>query len=344
MQGYFKQAAGPFKPAPPASMRPAAPVKPAPPASMRPAGPAIVPGDKQPLQIGQALEQQRTGVRNWLAEIGQKVEQLDAKSLGQLNTDLSRLAQTLHRNVRYNLDKASSVKLAADIFDETSPVESLREPATDQSHPASRTLGPGSHLAQISMSLEKIIEDWKPVEFHAKELDASDRLDRGTEIFLERLTDAHNSTMLVLRKSRELASQSPVSTAALLDSLQKSANLLDQAGTESALQASEGIDAALTDVDASITEAQVVDRLGKVADLLDASGHVEAAALIDTIIKDAVELPKIPSRFESREELYDSAAHNRDTMWENVKSEVAENRKEHHLTTMRGTAPSLSTR
>lgn len=87
-----------------------------------------------------------------------------------------------------------------------------------------------------------------------------------------------------------------------------------------------------------------LSRLSKVADLLDTEGQVEAANILDTIIKDAAELPNYPSRMETRQELYDAPKHNRETMWEVTKKEVALNRKDHHLETMQPKADTLSTR
>lgn len=93
-----------------------------------------------------------------------------------------------------------------------------------------------------------------------------------------------------------------------------------------------------------ISESALLHTLSKVATIFDEAGLVEAADVLDTIVKDAAELPKYPSRMETRQELYDAPANNRETMWEITQKEIAENRKEHHLETMRPHAESLSTR
>lgn len=88
----------------------------------------------------------------------------------------------------------------------------------------------------------------------------------------------------------------------------------------------------------------ILERLLKVADLFDGEGALEAASIIDQIVKDAVELPKYPSRSDVSKELYNADKHNKDNMWDNVKQEVEKNRQQHHLLTMRDSSPTLSTR
>lgn len=95
----------------------------------------------------------------------------------------------------------------------------------------------------------------------------------------------------------------------------------------------------------SITSSPVIlERLLKVADLFDIEGNVEAAAILDVVIKDAMELPTFPSLMSTREELYDAASHNKMVMLPTTKREVEENTKNHHLLTMRDHPVSLSTR
>lgn len=93
-----------------------------------------------------------------------------------------------------------------------------------------------------------------------------------------------------------------------------------------------------------VRAAVVIERLIKVANLLDSEGYEKAAVILDGVIKDAAELPKYPSRMETREELYDAPKHNKETMLEFTKKEVDENRKQHHLEGHRGTAETLQTR
>jgi hypothetical protein len=90
--------------------------------------------------------------------------------------------------------------------------------------------------------------------------------------------------------------------------------------------------------------SSLLANLIKVTDFLDSQGHSSAANILDTIIKDAIELPTYPSRMDVREEAYDAPKHNTETMWEVTKDEVAKNRQEHHLETHRPTADALSTR
>ena len=90
--------------------------------------------------------------------------------------------------------------------------------------------------------------------------------------------------------------------------------------------------------------SEVLNRLIKVAEIFDDEGLVEAADMMEGIVKEALDLPDFPSRMETREPLYNAKEHNRSTMLDIVKREVTKNRKEHHLETMRDHADSLSTR
>lgn len=93
-----------------------------------------------------------------------------------------------------------------------------------------------------------------------------------------------------------------------------------------------------------VRQMSALNKLTKVADMLDEEGYAEAAGILDTIIKDAVDLPNYPSRLETRKDLYDAPAHNNETMWEITQKEVGENRKQHHVLPMRPNAESLLTR
>ena len=81
--------------------------------------------------------------------------------------------------------------------------------------------------------------------------------------------------------------------------------------------------------------ASVIENLIKVADKLDEEGLVEAASILDSIIKEAAD--EFPSRTETRQDLYDAKKHNKETtIYEQTKKEVAENRKNHHIETLQG--------
>jgi hypothetical protein len=84
--------------------------------------------------------------------------------------------------------------------------------------------------------------------------------------------------------------------------------------------------------------AELLTDMVKIADKLDAAGYVEAANIVEKIIVEAAE--QYPSPSEARKDLYDFSAHNKETMHGAVKSEVEENRKNHHLHTHQGTAVS----
>lgn len=218
----------------------------------------------------------------------------------------------------------------------------LAKTAADAGEVLSRDMPLRHPLKPIVGLLGELVEKFTAIEWHVEQIEE----DAALTPLLDKLSqEKQHIEELKAEAESLLASRQTQALAALfVDQLHKSANLLDQAGTGSTTQASAGIDAVLEGLSDGFTQDQLIDRLGKVATLLDAEGHAEAAALIDTIIKDAAELPTIPGRWETREELYNAAAHNRDSMWEQTKAEVAENRKEHHVETHRGTAPSLSTR
>lgn len=85
--------------------------------------------------------------------------------------------------------------------------------------------------------------------------------------------------------------------------------------------------------------SDLLSDLVKVADKLDSEGMVEAADIIDRVVV-AASRSDFPGLDETRKDLYDFVAHNKETMHEVVKQEVEENRKQHHLKTHRGTAVS----
>jgi len=92
-----------------------------------------------------------------------------------------------------------------------------------------------------------------------------------------------------------------------------------------------------------VANAAVLDRLVRTAGFLDDNYAFGAATILDKIAL-AAEFPQVVSLGETRSEMYDADAHNVDSMWEIVKHEIAENRKQDSVETHRDTADSLSTR
>lgn len=88
---------------------------------------------------------------------------------------------------------------------------------------------------------------------------------------------------------------------------------------------------------------KLLTKLTSVASYLDGIGKTAAADYIDLLAL-VENRPAEYDRWKTREDLYDHAKHNKDLMWKITKQEVDENRKEHHLTTMRDHPVSLSTR
>ena len=307
-----------------------------------------------PPNQGQALQQTRVGLRNWLGEFNKKIDEYDMESLQWLNRAFANIASGLYamrqRKVAALLadepdtdidqeaatDTLMDQEAQVDTQDGSSPDETALDQPPVQTQRASE-MPLGQPLEQFKMALERIVETLPSVEGYKEQ-----GLDLPPDV-AQAFNEAKQKLEVALEKAKKNLEGPKV--AALLDHLFKSANVLDATGLEPALQASEGIDAALEGFSAELgTMAGLVERLGKVADLFDSEGKVEAAATIDAIIKDAVELPKIPGRLETRKEKYDAEAHNRETMWERTKHEIAENRKQHHLEGHRDTTKSLSTR
>lgn len=132
-------------------------------------------------------------------------------------------------------------------------------------------------------------------------------------------------------------------TAALLDHLVKAASELDEFNTPDASQALEGLDAVLEDCTAGVaSDAQILEKITSVATLLDNNYLHSAADILDKVVL-AYEFKGTPLG-ETRKELYDSKAHNAENMWELVKHEVAENRKQDSVESHRPTTPTLRTR
>lgn len=128
----------------------------------------------------------------------------------------------------------------------------------------------------------------------------------------------------------------------MLPDIAKIANVLEAIGDESMLQAVEGLDAVIENNSASNSSSEVIaSDLLRVADMFDKLGATKASLILETIVRNAYpyggssEDKKTP-----REDLYDSKKNNKQTMLEVVRREVADNRKQHHLQTMQGTAPS----
>jgi len=81
----------------------------------------------------------------------------------------------------------------------------------------------------------------------------------------------------------------------------------------------------------SNAEMLALKDLTKVAEFFDEEGLGDAANILDTIVREAADLPNYPSRGVTREEPYDSAKHNEESMYAITRREVADNRKQHHL-------------
>lgn len=259
---------------------------------------------------GQALEQTRVGVRNWLAELGKRIDSLDMQRLQWLNRSLASVASGLFAEQR-----------------RTAAFEAEDEPAS--------SVPLGNPLQQIEYGLNRVAEVFGGVEAQVGALQNPDP--ELVKIF----EDLKKALEAALEKTKHSLEGSKV--AALLDGLRKDADVLDATESEAAVQTVEGLDAVLES--GATTVAGVLDNLRKVADLFDQEGKEKAAAAIDIILAQAaIEPPDVPGRWETRKDLYDAEKHNSETMWERTKHEVAENRKQHHLEGHRGTAKSLSTR
>jgi hypothetical protein len=86
------------------------------------------------------------------------------------------------------------------------------------------------------------------------------------------------------------------------------------------------------------SRSELLSDLIKVADKLDSEGYLEAADIVEQVVVAAAKEPYPLG--ETRNDLYDFEAHNKETMREVVKQEVEDNRKNHHLQTHQGTAVS----
>lgn len=249
----------------------------------------------------------RVGVKNWVAELGRKVDGLDQASLDWLNKAFANISSGLYA-LQQRKTAAAGPQLARDI--------------------------PLSPMSLAEMLIKDMLEKLASLEWHVERVEGVD------PSLVASVSDARKALEGALEKTKNSLEQSKV--AEMLEGLRKGADILDASGGEAAMQVAEGIDAVL-ETGAS-SQVELLEKLAKVADLFDAEGKTAAADAFEVIIRQAVELPKIPGRWESRKDKYDVDAHRSETMWDLVKHEVAENRKEHHLETHRGTPKSLSTR
>ena len=128
----------------------------------------------------------------------------------------------------------------------------------------------------------------------------------------------------------------------MLPDIAKIANVLEAIGDESMLQAVEGLDAVIENNSVSGASNEVIaSDLLMVADMFDKSGAYAASRILETIVRNAYPYGGVSQdKVTSHESLYDAEKNNKQTMLEVVRREVADNRKQHHLQTMQGEAPS----
>lgn len=203
-------------------------------------------------------------------------------------------------------------------------------------------------VAEISRMLERVQEALKGAAWHADRLPdgaGRNKLLKELEVFGWMAVDLLKEAQMLKDESSETASPEvpPTQASNMLDHLIKAAEGLDEARTQDAEQALEGIEAVLLGCSVGITsDAAVLAHLTKVANHLDDNYKHGAADILDKIVL-AFEY-KITPRSESRAPLYDAAEHNKSQMWEQTKREIAENRKQDAVLSHRPTALTLKTR